>query len=268
MKRNGLMLITLACITSGASFAAHGAEPPATATKVQAALDEMHRWVGPGATGQGWRRFLKSDALEAELAKPEGASPQVVAEALAKYESGKPGLEMTRFRAVRDALVAWNAELTQLPPQELAQAAREAAGKFQPVTPENTAQAKADLVKATGDLEQFLVRSGSANATAWKSFLHWNDLANVLQATEPPPAEALVALVDQFRANQNGIELPQFTRVRAALENYAATTAAAGNANLQEQHGQALEELARQLELYAQDPAAGNAAQANGRTVG
>jgi hypothetical protein len=268
MKRNGLMLIALACFSVGESLAAHGAEPPPAATKVQAALDEMHRWVGPGATGQGWRRFLKSDALEAELAKAEGANPQVVAEALAQYESGKPGLEMTRFRAVRDALVAWNAELTALSPQELAQAARDAAANFQPVTPENSAQAKADLAKATGDLEQFLVRSGAANATSWKSFLHWTDLANVLQATEPPPPEALVALIDQFRANQNGIELPQFTRVRAALENYAQTTAAASDANLQQQHGQALEDLAKQLELYAQDPSSGDAGLAIGRALG
>ena len=267
MKRNGLMLIALACFTS-ACLVARSAEPPPAATKVQASLDEMHRWVGPGATGQGWRRFLKSDLLAAELAKPEGANPQAVAEVLAQYESGKPGLEMTRFRAVREALAAWSAELTQVSPQELPQAARDAAGKFQPVTPDQVAQAKAELASAVSELERFIVRSGPANADAWKAFLRWNNLANVLQATEPPPPEAVLALVDQYRANQNGLELPQFTRVRVALENYGATVAAASDAALQEQFAPALEDLAKQLEAYAQDPAAGDAGLAIGRAVG
>jgi hypothetical protein len=266
MKRNGLMLIALASFIS-ACLAARGAEPPPAATKVQAALDEMHRWLGPGATGQGWRRFLKSDLLAAELARPEGANPQAVAEVLAQYESGKPGLEMSRFKAVREALAAWNSELTRVSPQELAQAARDAASKFQPVTPDQVAQAKTELAGAVTDLERFLVRSGAKNSDSWKAFLHWNDLTNVLQATEPPP-EALVALIDQFRANQNGIELPQFTRVRVALENLGATAGAAGDLKLPEQYGPTLEDLAKQLETYAQDSAAGDAGLAIGRATG
>jgi len=228
----------------------------------------MHRWVGEGAVGQGWRKYLKSDVLSAELAKGTGANPQAVAEVLAQYESGKPGLEMTRFQAVREALAAWNAELEAVSPPNLVQAARDAAAKFQPVTPEQVAQAKGELAASASNLDQYLLRSGSANAAAWKAFLRWNDLANILQAAEPPPADAVLALIDQYRANQTGLELPQFTHVRVALENYAATTAAAADATLQEQTGQALDDLAKQLEALAQDPAAGDPALTIGRTLG
>ena len=142
MKRNGFLLAAWVCLAIGAGWSAVGAEPPGSETKVQAALAEMHRWVGEGAVGQGWRKYLKSDVLSAELANGTGANPQAVAEVLAQYESGKPGLEMSRFQAVREALASWSAELAAVSPPNLVQAARDAAAKFQPVTPEQVAQAK------------------------------------------------------------------------------------------------------------------------------
>ena len=268
MKRNGVLLLAWACLAIGAALPAAGADPPSGEAKVQAALAEMHRWTGEGATGQGWRKFLKSDVLSAELAKGAGANPQVIADVLAQYESGKPGLEMSRFKAVREALAAWSSSLPKVAPQDLAQAARDAAAKFQPVTPDQVAQSKAELAKAVSQLDQLLVRSGSDRATGWKNFLRWNDLSNLLQATEPPPDDAVVALIDQFRMNRTGLEMPQFLSVRTALENFAATRTAAADAKLQEQHSTALEDLAKQLEALTADPASGDASLAIGRTLG
>jgi hypothetical protein len=132
MKRNGVLLLAWACLAIGAALPAAGADPPSGEAKVQAALAEMHRWTGEGATGQGWRKFLKSDVLSAELAKGAGANPQVIADVLAQYESGKPGLHLV-------------SKPSEAPPPELLacrRAPRPAAGrprraaKFQPVTPD------------------------------------------------------------------------------------------------------------------------------------
>ena len=274
MKRNGLTAALLVMLVLGVSHPA-AAERPLTETKVQAALDELHGWVGNAEKGQGWRRFLKSDLLTAELAKGELADPKVLADVLAQYDSGKPGLDRPRFQAVREALVAWNAELTQIAPQDLPKAARDAAANFQLVTPQDVGQAKAELVAAVSDLEQVISRRGPQNATAWKNFLHWNDVAAIVQSSDVPPPELVDEIAEQFKSDavkKDGkpveLHLPQFVRVRAALENYAATAAAGADAKLQEQYAAQLEELAKQLETYVQDPAAGDAALAAGHTLG
>jgi hypothetical protein len=273
MKRKGLSAAVLVIVALIACPLLR-AERPATETKVQAALDEVHRWVGDGQKGQGWRKFLKSDLLTAELDKGELADPKVLAEVLAQYESGKPGLDRPRFQAVREALVAWNAELTQIAPQDLPKAARDAAGAYRPVTPQEVGQSKAELAAALRALEVVISGRDAQNTAAWKNFLQWNDLAAIVNSADAPSAEVVDAIVERFKsdAQKDGkpvaLHLPQFTRARTALENYAATSAAAADANLQEQYGAQLEELAKHLEAYAQDPASGDAGLAAGRTVG
>ncbi|HEX5103990.1 MAG TPA: hypothetical protein VFV87_09285, partial [Pirellulaceae bacterium] len=262
--QKGLAVVTFLSLMLLGAASARAEEPQA---KVEAALNELHQWVGEGATGEGWRKFLKSDALAAELAKGAEADPKVVGEVLAQYQSGKPGLEMSRFAAVREALAAWEAELLKPTAAELPKLVRDAAGSYQPVKPEAVTQAKAELTAAVSDLDRYLSRDPKGVA-GWKKFLRWDELTPIVQAQEPPPTEAVAAAVDRFRANQKGLELPQFTRVRIALENYAAAAVAAANGGLQEQFAQRLEALAKQLETYSQDPAAGDEAIAIGRTLG
>ena len=52
-----------------------GALADGTRDAVQAALDEMHAWVGDGEKGQGWKQFLRSDELSRQLTLVEGADP-------------------------------------------------------------------------------------------------------------------------------------------------------------------------------------------------
>src|SRR5262245_39230692 len=130
MRCNGVAAILLASITFLTSAGLARAQTVPTQAEVQSRLDELHRWIGGGDKGARWQKFLKSDLLAAELAKGANASPQVIAEVLAQYESGKPGLEIHRFQSVRQALLAWQAELSRLQPQDLPQAVRAAAGKF------------------------------------------------------------------------------------------------------------------------------------------
>lgn len=264
MRRNGIAVIVFSSMAL--LFAANRcqAEGPLE-TQVQTALDDLHRWIGPGEKGERWQKYLKSDVLTAELAKGQAADPQVIETVLNQYRGTAAGLEMRRFVAVREALLAWQAELARPQPQELAQAARDAAANFQPIDPQAVGQAKAELVSAVSDLEQFLNRSGTANATRWKTFLNWNDLVAIVSSAEGPPPEVIGALRDQYTANERGLELPAFTRVRIALDRYASTSAAAADEKLQEQYAQQLEALAAQLEAYAQDPTAGDAALAIGR---
>jgi hypothetical protein len=181
------------------------------------------------------------------------------------------GLTLTLLGCLTLALLTTTARAEPVPmatPAELAQAARGAAGNFQPVAPQDAAKSKAELTAAVSELDRFLVRSGAAVEAGWKKFLRWNDLTQLVQSADPPPAGAAQTVIDQFRANENGLEMKQFTRVRIALEDFAATSAAAGDPMLQERFGAALDELAKQLEAYAQDPASGDAALAIGRTTG
>src|SRR5687768_18530643 len=122
MKRNGMLSWSLCAVALLLGATTGRAERPLAEAQVQRSLDELQTWIGGGAKGEGWAKFLKTDLLTAELAKGEQANKQAVGEVLAQYESGKPGLDRPRFQAVREALVAWNAQLQQPVPQELAQA--------------------------------------------------------------------------------------------------------------------------------------------------
>jgi hypothetical protein len=255
-------LFLAACSPVGAR-----AESATPDTQLQSSVNDLNAWLGNNDNGQRWRQYLRMDELTAQLAQASAADRDAVAAVLERYESGTPGLERQRFQAVRRALVAWHSVLMQPKPGELAQAARDAAGKFQPITPEAAAQAKTELAAAMSQLEQFLNRSGPANAAAWKTYLAWNELAALVQSNDPPNPAAVNALAAKYQTNHVGLEMPQFMNVRVALENYAALAVAAANAMQQEEYAARLDALAKDLEAYAADPAAGDAAINIGRTL-
>lgn len=153
------------------------------------------------------------------------------------------------------------------PPPSLAAAARAAAGSFQPVSPQEVAAAKAEFAAAVSNLDRFLRGGGAYKLAGWQKYLQWNDLVGLLQK-DPPPAEISAALVAKLRANIPGLQLPPFTAVRDALDRYATIAAAATDGNAKDEFAKQMEELAKQLEIYEKDPAAGDAALAIGRTLG
>ena len=153
----------------------------------------------------------------------------------------------------------------------LAEAARQAGQNFQPVAAQDAARAKEELAAAMSQLDAFLRTGAPYKAVGWKKYLQWNDLVNMVQGDWPPAADQINALLAKTRANVPGLERPEFTHLRDALARFAAATAAtgaAGGGNLAAEYPKRMEELARQLDAYAKDRGAGDAALAIGRTLG
>src|SRR5262245_12899969 len=123
----------------------------------------------------------------------------------------------------------------------LADAARQAGSSFQPVAAADMAKSKAEVVTAMDGLDAFLRPGAPYKAAGWRKYLQWNDLLNLVQSPQPPAAEPLNTILAKLRANQGGLERPEFTRLRDALANYSAATAAAGNTRLQDEYGKRME---------------------------
>ncbi len=228
---------------------------PAT---VDAALKTLHQWIGDGEKGDGWRRFLMSDALEAELKKGENADRLVVRAVLDRYCSSEKGLDLRRFVAVRRALQAWLEELPPLAAGQLAAAAREVQGIFVPKTDADVHQARRQLDQAVAGLDRLLARWDSETRTEWHDYLEWQLVKEQL-AAENPDREKLRSVLSKFYANREGLETPQFIAVREALQAYVNVQAFAGSERARELHEKFAEELAQRLETYQQQPNAEDA---------
>jgi hypothetical protein len=254
-------------VTALVGFQAANAETPSSSNQVQVSLDELHQWLGEGANGERWKRFLDSERLTAELAKGTTADREALAAILAKYSSSQAGLNQPRFVAVKSALAALFADLVQ-EPANLAAAAREAQKNFAPVSVQEAAKAKVELASAMRELEAWLNRSGAANAAAWKKYLGWSELENVVAQDEPPAASVTSKLLSKLTANQRGLEMQPFVRTRAALEGYVNLAVAAADTMLQEHASQQLDALATRLEAYEKNPGSGDDALAIGDALG
>jgi hypothetical protein len=102
----------------------------------------------------------------------------------------------------------------------------------------------------------------------WKRYLRWDDLVAWSTSETPPPQDVLANVIGKLEADQGGLELPVFVRLREALQNYQAVTAAASDAQAGEQYARRMEDLATQLDAYSGNPANSDAALAIGRTLG
>ena len=155
----------------------------------------------------------------------------------------------------------------QTAPASLASAARQAASSYRPIPAQEVAQAKGELSQATSGLDAFLRTGAPAKAMGWKRYLQWNDLEAIGAANQPASQELIAKLIGKLTAEQTGLDLPVFTRLRRALADYGEIAAASANASPAE-HAKRVEDLATQLDAYSQDPANGDAALAIGRGLG
>jgi len=235
------------------------------AEDAQGALAAMHAWLGDDERGQQWKRFLKSDELAREIARGEQADRAKVLQILMIYEGETPGLDRPRFVQVRDALRRLTSQLAESP-ANLPEAIRAAKGHPRPITATDLASSKAKLVHALQQLERFLGSDGEENAAAWKRYLEWDAMQAEL-AKENPSLEVLNRALVQYRENREGLELPQFTDVRAALLNYMNQLLFATSENFAQTFDEKIEELAKLVENYPDQPSPDDAL-ALGRALG
>ena len=119
----------------------------------------------------------------------------------------------------------------ELPVQVLEQLAADATAAvdhFQPVGAEALDAAAANLREAMRPLRELLARSDSE--AGWKAFLDWETLE--AQAADGAAADptALRRIESLFGEAQTGLEMPEFVRVRRAVERYAEAADAAKGA--------------------------------------
>jgi len=245
MFRIQIRIAAAIVLIASTMFAAPPLMAGETTDQLNKALSHMDRWLGRSDQGPGWDRYLRRDDLRAEVAKGDAASRQTVSEILAKYQSGVDGLEDYHFADVAKALAAW--QETLLPSAgELSALAQSASGEFQSMTEADVAAAKTALAASTEALGAWLDRHGE-NGQAWKTFLQFSDLEAALAADETDPV-AFEKVSRKFTADEDGLEMPQYTAVRDGLRKFVDTYQAANNPNVKKQYEQQTAVLAKLLE--------------------
>ncbi len=253
MQRINGWLLATTCILGLAGETVPAAADQAAEAQVRSAAQELDRWLGDNENGQQWRRFLKSEELFAELEKGQQADRPIVQRIQSIYSGDTTGLRLRRFAAVRRALRNWLAELPQLSRQQLPQAARDAKQDYVPITQVDVQQAQARLRGSFRSLGAFLRRGDARTAAQWKQYLRWEELESQLVEGQKPNRRLLTEIYAKFRQNETGLERPEFTRVRDAIDGYADAVLFATNTKAQVFYEKNLDALATALEANPGD---------------
>lgn len=230
-------------------------------------LATQNQWLGSGSTAAGWKTHLKTAELEAQIARQDEADPATVATILAAYQANTPGLEKPQFVAVREALVAWHAELAQKAPVDLTKAATDAKATFVAPAADRAAKSKAKLQAALAKLNAFLARGGKERQQGWQNYLEWAKLETELAKPDAPDIKVLEAVSAKLFQNEPGLEMQDFLAARTALKAYIADAALAAEKDLPTTYGARLDDLSQRLAKY-QQVASDEEAVAIGQTLG
>ncbi|HPP53479.1 MAG TPA: hypothetical protein PK777_11045, partial [Thermoguttaceae bacterium] len=223
--------------------------------ELQKALEAMHAWTEGTPHGAGWREYLQSARLEKELAKPEQADPQVLAEVLARYYGEAEGLELAHFVRVRQALTDWLGEITGDSWKGLAQQARVSQKAFIPFGPATMHRVQARLKSAAAALDERL-RLAGPNGQAWREYLAWNDFVEQIGRGPQADLDRLDAIYYKFDAGFEGLGLYWFTDVRQALQDWLVVLRSTNQAELEANYRTVLDSLAQELEKLGPTPTA------------
>jgi hypothetical protein len=230
-----------------------GAGAPASAEEtaeqhVRAAVRELDRWLGDDQNAQQWRRFLQLEDLNVQLEQGDRADASVVQRIHAIYAGDNRHLGMRQFAAVRNALREWLDELPPLGREQLLQAARAARQDYVPITESDVRRTRDQLASCLQALDAFLSEGDAETAASWKEYLQWSELEQQLVEGQEPNRRLLTTMHAKFLENEAGLELPEFTRVRDAIDRYADAILFATNSNSETLFENVMEQLATTLE--------------------
>ncbi len=241
----------------GARFS--GAAETAEA-ELRQSVQQLERWLGSDDNAPGWRKFLKTDQLTAEMEKGSAANRSVVRDVLDRFASDKPGLDLRRFAAVRKALKNWLDTLPTWRADQLPQAAREAKPRFVVVAQTDVDRQRARLAAAAERLSRLLKQASEADATRWKEAVKWDQLETQLAATDArPDLKTLQAISELYYQDVPGLERDEFTDVRQALDKYVSVALFSSSAESKKFYESYLDTLAERLTAYTQEPKAEDA---------
>jgi hypothetical protein len=235
------------------------AETPAAGQTAEAELRqtfrELDRWLGRDANAPGWRSFLKTDQLTAELEKGATADRAVVRSILVRYSGGMAGLERKRFVAVRNSLRKWLDELPASRAEQLPEAARAAKQEFVAVTEADADRERTRLTAAVANLKKFLSAASAEDAARWRESLNWEQLETSLASNAArPDLKTLQSITELYYQDVAGLEHNEFIAVRNALDKYVSVALLASSESSQKVYESFLDELAERLTSYQQRP--------------
>ncbi len=139
------------------------------------------------------------------------------------------------------------------PGPSLAEAARAAKKQFRPITKDDLAAAKAELIAATDRLNERLGEDAK-NGQGWKNFVQLDKLQEQLRLPAGPNVAVLKTIYSKFLSGHVGLELVGFVDVREALRRYIWTAGAIDNPSLKATYEQVLDRLAADLEASGLQP--------------
>ena len=229
-----------------------------SAQQVDAALDVLRQWLGEDNNGERWNNFLKTAALDKEIAKGTQADVAVLREILEVYAGDTPGLDQRRFVAVRRALAEWVYVLSLPPANELPQMIRSAKEDFSPIDTGRVQESRRALLASLEQLERFLATGGERKESGWKEYLRWDELTSELDREEGADWQAVERIQGQYFAEHNGLEFPTFVAVRRQLRAFGEALVFSDE-QFQENFESTLDGLAESLVSYVSDASHANA---------
>ncbi len=215
--------------------------------QIRQATDAMNAWLGEGENGDRWRRFLRIDQLQTQVAKGDEADPVEVLAVLAKFRRESAGLQSEQFVAVREALEAWLEARDASPAQALSAWVASAQPEFSPVSEEQVKAARDELVGAAESLDAFLASGPKENRDAWHEYLNWNVLQEQLKSEESVDLDLLGSILLKYYEGHPGLEFVPFVELREALLQYRLLLSAKNDPDIQARFNNQLARLSRDL---------------------
>lgn len=245
MKATAQGLAIAVTILLGSSWASAG-----ESKDLEKQLHRLERFIGSGANGQAWKRFLKWEQLEAQL-KSESADPLIVAEVLARFRGTEKGLSLPQFAGARKALEAWAATLPPVAPSDLPKLIARAKEGYRP---RGTEAAYAQLKTAQAALDRYLSRQEFGDT--WVQYLHLEELKQAVNGNQSPDVAKLQELYPKFVSGAEGLELSPMSQLSAALRAYIDAVQTADSDATRKQFQQQLDKLSATVKEF--DPQAHN----------
>jgi len=186
---------------------------------VEDSLDQLTRW---GARNRrlrsAWPKILKLDELSEEIEAGEDADPQVV-QAVRDRLINEANVNRTAFARVRQALENWYRELASPAKSSLARTIRQRKGDYRTIDEVSLQASRSRLSQSLGELDRYLDGGTQDNKLAWRRYLKWDDLDQLLN-DNGPSFQRLASISNQFSAGLEGMNKVLFVRAARSLRGY------------------------------------------------
>ncbi|MCA9197064.1 MAG: hypothetical protein KDA87_05970 [Planctomycetales bacterium] len=215
--------------------------------EVVQALNELETWWADSPHAEGWRSYLLTDQLSAELAKGDDADSLVVAQVLGRLEQTELSTSRARLSRFRQQLRTWLDQRNVRPAARMAGLVLSGQDRFESINPRRIQNEQRRLRLALQRLQNFL-RTGSAQKEqGWKTYLKWDEL-NQLASSDQPDKDQVRDLATPFFHGHLGLQLAPFADVADSLNNLRLLTTAASSDQSSKLYNEYLERIATLLQ--------------------